>query len=307
MNPRKIIFKPLILWLKAERPINWQQRFGNEKILEVEIGFGYGEFLVRLAQTHPERNFVGLELKWASIQKALRNIAQANVTNVHVIQADARVAFDRLFSPQSLHRIYSLFPDPWPKKRHVKKRLFSHAFLKLLNSRLVGGGEARIITDYQPYSNWILEQVSGTGFEAFDKSIPPQYGTKYESKWHERGQKEFYELQLLKQEYVEIPLKEDTPLKSYHIEHFDPDRFQPSNERGDIVVEFKEFLYDSKRQKGMMLVLVAEESLTQNFWIEIGQEQELWHIRPAKGCGVVPTVGVQRALDVVREATSEYG
>ena len=305
MNQRNPSFKPLILWLKAERPIKWQQRFGSERILEVEIGFGYGEFLVRLAQTHPERNFVGLELKWASVQKALRNIAQANVTNVHLIQAEARVAFDRLFLPKSLHRVYSLFPDPWPKKGHAKNRLFSHAFLKLLNSRLVGGGEARIITDYQPYSNWILEQVPGTGFEAFCKSIPPRFGTKYERKWHERGQREFYELQLLKQEYVEIPLKEDTPLKSYHVEHFDPDRFQPANERGDIVVEFKEFLYDPKQQKGMALVVVAEQNLTQNFWIEIGQERELWYIRPAKGYGVVPTMGVQRALDLVYDATHQ--
>ena len=307
MNLCNTSFKPLVPWLKEERPINWQQRFGNERILEVEIGFGYGEFLVRLAQIHPERNFVGLELRWASVHKALRNITQANVTNVHVLQAEARVAFDRLFMPQSLHRVHSLFPDPWPKKRHAKNRLFSHAFLKLLNSRLVGGGEARIITDYQPYSNWILEQVAGTGFEVHSKSIPPRFSTKYESKWHEKGQKEFYELQLLKQESMEMPLKEDTPLKSHHIEHFDPDRFQPSNERGDIVVEFKEFLYDSKRQKGMVLVLVAEESLTQHFWIEIGQERELWYINPAKGCGVVPTVGVQRALDLVREATYEYG
>jgi tRNA (guanine-N7-)-methyltransferase len=302
MNPRNPSLKPLILWLKAERPINWQQQFGREAILDVEIGFGCGEFLVRLAQTHPERNFVGLELKWASIQKALRNIAQANVGNVRLLQADARVAFDRLFLPQSLHRVYALFPDPWPKKRHAKHRLFSHSFLKLINSRLINGGEARIITDYQPYSNWILEQAPDTGFQAFCKPIPPRFGTKYESKWHEKGQREFYELQLLKREHVEIPLKEDKPLKTYHLEHFDPDRFQPADERGDTVVEFKEFFYDPKYQKGMVLVVVAEENLTQHFWIEVGKGRQRWYIRPAKGCGVVPTVGAQRALELVREA-----
>ena len=303
MNPRNPSLKPLILWQKAERPIDWRQWFGRVTILEVEIGFGHGEFLVRLAQTHPERDFVGLDLKWASVQKALRNIAQANAMNVRLIQADAQIAFDRLFPPQSLHRVYSLFSDPWPKKRHAKYRLFSHAFLKLLNSRLVRGGEARIITDYQPYSNWILEQVPGTGFEVFCKAIPPRLGTKYERKWHERGQNEFHELHLLKQEHVEIPLKEDTPLKTYRVEHFDPDRFQPADERGETVVEFKEFLYDPKHQKGMVLVVVAEENLTQNFWIEIGQRRQRWYIRPAKGCGVVPTAGVQRALDLVHEAT----
>jgi tRNA (guanine-N7-)-methyltransferase len=305
MDPQNLSIKPLIPWLKAERPIDWKRQFGRGTILEVEIGFGYGEFLVQLAQEYPERNFVGLELRWALIRKALRNIAQAKASNVRLIQADARVALDRLFLPKSLYRAHALFPDPWPKKRHAKHRLFSNTFLTLLNSRLVSGGEAQIITDYQPYLNWILEQVPGTGFEPYCKSIPPRFGTKYERKWHESGKREFHELRLLKQEHVEIPMKEDTPLMTYHVKDFDPDLFQPTNERGDTIAEFKEFLYDPKRQKGMVLVVVADENLTQHFWIEIGKERERWRIRPAKGCGVVPTAGVQRALNLVRNATHQ--
>jgi tRNA (guanine-N7-)-methyltransferase len=303
MDPRDFSLNPFIFWLRAERPIDWERRFGRETILELEIGFGYGEFLVQLARKYPERNFVGLELRWSAIRKALRNITQAKAHNVRLIQADARVALDRLFLPKSLHRVHALFPDPWPKKRHAKRRLFSHAFLALLNSRLAGAGEVLIMTDYQPYLNWILEQVPGTGFDAHRKSIPPRFGTKYERKWHESGQNKFYELRLLKQEHVEIPLKEDTPLMTYHVEHFDPERFQPINERGNTVAEFKEFLYDPKRRKGMVMVVVAEENLTQYVWIVIGQDQGRWYIRPSKGCEVVPTTGVQRALDLVRDAT----
>jgi tRNA (guanine-N7-)-methyltransferase len=305
MNPGDLSLKHFIFWLKAERPIDWQKQFGRETILEVEIGFGYGEFLVDLAQKHPERNFVGLELRWVAIRKGLRNIVQARADNVLLIQADARVAFDRLFLPQSLHRVYSLFSDPWPKKRHAKHRLFSHAFLMLLNSRLVRGGEAHIITDYQPYLSWILEQVDGTGFEVHRRSIPPRFGTKYERKWRESGQREFQELRLIKRDHVEIPLKEDIPLMTNHVDHFNPERFHPLNERGDTVAEFKEFLYDPKRHKGMVMVVVAEENLTQHFWIEIGQKQGRWYIRPSKGCGVVPTTGVQRALDLVRDAAHQ--
>jgi tRNA (guanine-N7-)-methyltransferase len=305
MDPRDLFLKPLIFWLEAERPIDWQKQFRRETPLAVEIGFGNGEFLVQLAQKDPERDFVGLELKWASIRKALRNIAQAKAFNVRLIRADARVALDRLFLPQSLHSVYALFPDPWPKKRHAKHRLFSHTFLRLLNSRLVIGGEAHIITDYQPYLNWILEQIDGTGFKVHRKSMPPRFGTKYERKWHESGQEEFHELRLVKEEHVEIPLKEDTPLITYHIEHFNPDRFHPVNKRGDTAVEFKEFLYDPKREKGMVMVVVAEENLTQHFWIEIGQERGRWYIRPSRGCGIVPTAGVQRALDLVHDATHQ--
>ncbi len=90
---------------------------------------------------------------------------------------------------------------------------------------------------------------------------------------------------------------------TYHIEHFNPDRFHPVNERGDTAVEFKEFLYDPKQEKGMVMVVVAEENLTQHFWIEIAQERGRWYIRPSRGYGIVPTAGVQRALDLVHDAT----
>jgi tRNA (guanine-N7-)-methyltransferase len=305
MNSRNPPLDPFIPWLKGERPIDWCRRFGREAILDAEIGFGNGELLVRLAQAHPERNFVGLELKWASIRKALRNIARANVTNVRLLQADARVALDRLFMARSLHRVYALFPDPWPKKRHAKHRLFSHDFLKVLNSRLVNEGEVRIVSDYQPYVNWIVDQVPRTGFEVACQTIRPRFDTRYERKWHERGQEEFHELKLLKREHVGITLKEDRPLKTYYLERFDPDRFEPADQRGEIVVNFKEFLYDPKRHKAIVQVMVVEENLTQHLWIEIGQKRDHWYLHPAKGCGVVPTEGVQRALDLVHEAAQK--
>jgi tRNA (guanine-N7-)-methyltransferase len=301
----KLSLKPFMPWLQTERPIEWKRHFGREAILEVEIGFGYGEFLVHLAKKYPDRDFVGIELRWNSIRKAFRNIAQAEVDNVRLIQVNAQVAFDRLFRPQSLHRIYALFPDPWPKKRHTKHRLFSHTFLRLLNSRLVSDGETEIITDYKPYANWVLEQVPGTGFGFACKGIPPRFGTKYERKWHEGGQKEFYELTLTKAKHVEIPVKEDMALKTHYVDHFDPDHFQPTDERGDTAAEFKEFLYDPKRQKAMVRLIVAEENLTQHIWIEIGQDRGRWYIGPAKGCGIIPTAGVQRALDLVHNAACQ--
>ena len=155
MKPRYISLKPLVLWRQAKRPTDWQRRFGRKATLEVEIGFGNGEFLVRRAQAHPECDFLGIELEWPSTHRALRKIAQANLPNVRLIQADARHAFERLLLPRSLHRAYALFPSPWPKERNARYRLFSHAFLKLLNSRLETGGETQIVTDHRPYLDWI--------------------------------------------------------------------------------------------------------------------------------------------------------
>lgn len=304
MKARYISLAPFILWRQAERPINWAQRFGREALLEVEIGFGSGDFLTRRAQAHPERNFVGLELEWPSVRRALRKIARAGVNNVRLIQADARVAVERLFGPGSLHRLYSLFPCPWPKERHAKRRLFAHDFLELINSRLADGGEALVVTDQRPYLTWLLDQASGAGFEIHWQPIPPRFGTKYERKWHGQGQEQFYELRLLKREHIAIPSKEDAALKTYRLDCFDPDRFRPAGERGDVAVEFKEFLYDPQRRKGMVRTIVTEGSLTQHFWIEIAWGRGCWHIRPARGCEIVPTVGLQRALDLAREAAS---
>lgn len=305
MKPRYLSLAPFIAWQQAERPLDWRRRFGRDAPLEVEIGFGNGEFLARRAQTHPERNLAGIEVEWASVQRALRKLALADVNNARLIQADARVALERLFLPRSVQRAYSLFPCPWSKKRHAKHRLFTHAFLRLLNSRLATGGEVQIVTDHRPYLDWLLEQVPGAGFEAHWQTIPPRFETKYERKWQDGGQEQFYELRLLKQTHLDIPLKEDVTLKIHRLAHFDPDHFRPAGESGEIAVAFKEFLYDAQRHKGLARVFVVEESLKQEFWIEIVRLEKGWTIRPARGSDVVPTAGVQRALDLARDAATE--
>lgn len=303
MNARYLSLTPFICWQRATRPIPWVEQFRRQASLEVEIGFGNGEFLVRQAQDYAERDFVGIELEWASVQRGLRKIAQTQVPNVRLLQADARLALERLFLPQSLQRIYTLFPCPWPKERHIKYRLFSHPFLTLLNSRLAPGGEVQLVTDHQPYIQWVLEQVPGTGFESHCTPIPPRFSTKYERKWHDKGQEQFYELRLHKCQEKHIPLTEDVPVQTHRVDHFDPDHFHPAAERGKVTVEFKEFLYDPNRLKAMLRTFAVEEGLTQDFWIEIARGKEHWHVRPARGCSVVPTVSVQRALDLVRDAT----
>jgi tRNA (guanine-N7-)-methyltransferase len=301
-KPRYISLKPFIAWKEKERPINWPFEFGRQAPLEAEIGFGNGEFLVRRAQAHPERNLVGVDLDWESTQRCLRKIAVAGLLNVRLIQADARAALERLFLPQSLGHVYSLFPSPWPKERHARHRLFSHTFLQTLNSRLVTDGEAQVVTDHRPYLDWILEGLPGSGFEAAWKAIPARFDTKYERKWQGEGQGEFFELQLLKRTHQEIALKEDAKLRIHRVTRFDPDRFEPTGTRGEIVVAFHDLLYDPKRQRGMLRAFVAEEGLNQEFWIEIARRENDWRIGPARGCGIVPTVGVQRALDLARDA-----
>jgi tRNA (guanine-N7-)-methyltransferase len=193
---------------------------------------------------------------------------------------------------------------PWPKRHHERHRLFSHNFLKLLNNRLMTKGEVQIVTDCEPYFAWVLEQLPGTGFTVDTKISFSQFNTKYERKWQEKGQNKFFEISLLKQEHLEIPVKEEVAVKTYCVEHFDPEKFFPTNERGEVVTQFQEFLFDPKRQRGMVRVIVVEDILTQDFWIAIESREAGWHIKVAHGCEVASTVGVQRALDLVYEAAA---
>jgi hypothetical protein len=175
----------------------------------------------------------------------------------------------------------------------------------LLNSRLVPDGEVQIVTDHVDYAHWLLEQVPETGFEARWETVAPRFSTKYERKWHAQGQEQFYECWLRQQVCLSVPLHEDVTLQTHRVESFDPEHFQPAGARGNIAVEFKDFLFDAKRQRGMVRVFVTEEGLYQDFWIEIAHGDAYWYIRPARGCAMVPTVGVQHALDLVRDATQQ--
>jgi len=304
MKPSYISLKPLIHWSAMTRPVSWQAIFPGGSHLHVEIGFGLGDFLVKQAMEHPDWAIVGLEVGWISICRTLRKIAFAGITNVRLVQLDAHVAFERLFGDCSVTSVDSLFPCPWPKKRHLKHRLFSGDFLKTMNSRLVPGGEIRIVTDHKGYFEWILEQSKNTGFDLYSETIQPKFATKYERKWMALGQERFFELRLVKKEHIAVPLKEDITLKTHKLERFDHEHFHPSGCRGNIVVEFKEYLFDSKRKKGMIRSLVVEGGFKQDFWIEICEGENGWHIRPAKGCGIIPTAGAQRALDLVKEAAT---
>ena len=302
MRPRYIALNPFVNWTKEKRPIPWPKVFGRSAGLEVEIGFGTGDFLVRQALENEDKDFVGVELGWVLVRRALRKIALAGVENVRVLRADAAVAFERVFLEGSLSKVWALFPCPWPKRRHVSYRLFSSSFLKLVNSRLGVEGEINIVTDYLPYFDWIMTQVPGTGFEIQTEKISPKFFTKYERKWSEQGQHKFHQLVLHKQEHQEIEVKEDISMITHRVGDFDPDCFNPKNDQGEIVVQFKDFLYDSRRHKGMVRSVVGEDNLVQDIWIEIARGNEHWHIRPAKGCSIIPTAGVQRALDLLRDA-----
>jgi len=122
----------------------------------LEIGFGGGEHLVAQAGTRPYARFIGIEPFLNGVASCLRHIEESGVQNVRLHQGDARDVLARL-PDASLDRVDILFPDPWPKKRHWKRRLIQAAFVAELARVLKPGGEARFATDWANYAAWALE------------------------------------------------------------------------------------------------------------------------------------------------------
>ena len=201
MKPFYISLKTFLDYRTLSHPARWHEIFGNNKPLEVEIGFGNGEYLARLSDERRETNFIGFEEYCERIHKTLRKLSRVYQDNVRVLRMDARPAFDYLFAPSSIQYIHCLYPPPWPKKSDIKLRLFTTEFLQLVNNRLRPNGVLKIVTDHYPYILWVQEQLPGASFHMELKRIAPGYDTKFERKWVEGGQQEFLELLLTKEKH----------------------------------------------------------------------------------------------------------
>ena len=133
--------------------------FGREAPRTLEIGFGNGENLLTLAAAHPERDFLGIEVHRPGVGRLLLALKARELTNVRIVCHDAVEVLAQQIPLRWLEEILVLFPDPWPKKRHHKRRLIQRPFAQLLANRLVPGGRLRVATDWEPYALEILETL----------------------------------------------------------------------------------------------------------------------------------------------------
>lgn len=130
--------------------------FGRSAPRTLEIGFGNGDNLVALATEHPERDYLGVEVHRPGVGRVFLSLEKLGLTNVRVISHDAVEVLNRQIAPGTLDEILILFPDPWHKKRHHKRRLIQPAFVEVLATALKPQGVLHLATDWQPYAEHML-------------------------------------------------------------------------------------------------------------------------------------------------------
>ena len=163
----------------------------------IEIGFGDGTVLIETALKNPNKNFIGIEVYDSGLGQCLNEINKHKIKNIRLIYGDAVEVFEQFITKKSVEKINILFPDPWPKKRHHKRRLINKRFLALLSKSLINKGIINISTDWEDYAQQIeLTFKESNQFKEI-KSESRNLKTKFEKRGIKLGHKIFnYSYQL---------------------------------------------------------------------------------------------------------------
>ncbi|WIM04610.1 MAG: tRNA (guanosine(46)-N7)-methyltransferase TrmB [Candidatus Nitricoxidivorans perseverans] len=172
----------------ANAPLDLDAAFGRAAPKILEIGCGMGETTAAIAAAHPENDYLGIEVHTPGVGSLLKEIADRGLSNLRIVQHDAVEVVRDMIPEGALAGIHIYFPDPWPKKRHHKRRLIQPAFVALLASRLAAGGYLHCATDWEEYAQQMLEVLSAEPLlENTANGYAPRPGWRPQTKFEQRG------------------------------------------------------------------------------------------------------------------------
>ena len=159
-----------------EEVLDFQRIFGNSCWVTLEIGFGSGFATAQIAQENQDKNYLGIEVHKPGVGRLLWEIEKRNLSNIRIIEFDAVFVVQKMIASGSLDAIHIFFPDPWPKKRHHKRRLVQRPFTDALCSCLKPGGYLYMVTDWEDYALFALDELNKTEKfkNVYDGFAPPQ-------------------------------------------------------------------------------------------------------------------------------------
>ena len=173
-----------------DKVYDWDEVFGRSAARILEIGFGNGESLLVMAQHCPEQDFIGIEVHRPGVGHLLIQVMELNLSNIRVFCADAVAVLNSSIAAASLDRIQLFFPDPWPKKRHHKRRLIQPPFVVLLADKLKPGGILHLATDWQDYAEHMLTVLElSPCFSNTATGFAPRPPERPLTKYEQRGQR----------------------------------------------------------------------------------------------------------------------
>jgi len=174
----------------SREPLDLDRVFGRAAPKILEIGFGMGETTARIAASHPGNDYLGIEVHAPGVGSLLQRIAAPGLSNVRIIQHDAVEVLESMIVPACLDGVHVFFPDPWPKKRHHKRRLIQPPFVALLASRMKQGAYVHVATDWEDYAQQIMEVLSIEPLLANTADgYAPRPGQRPLTKFEDRGLK----------------------------------------------------------------------------------------------------------------------
>jgi tRNA (guanine-N7-)-methyltransferase len=174
--------------------LDWPEFFGNDQPVEIDVGCGRGLFLVHAGEANPDINYLGIEVDYREGRRGAKRLQKRNMENVRVLGGDVNVAFSKLIAPESVQAIHVYFPDPWWKRKHRRRRVFTDRFVDLCSRLLRPGGLLHSWTDVEEYFGVISGVMDHR--EDFDTLPPPperspehdmDYQTSYERKKRQAG------------------------------------------------------------------------------------------------------------------------
>lgn len=166
--------------------LDLEKIFGRRAPLQVDLGCGDGSFLCALAQRLPDKNFLGVERLLGRINSTAHKIDKYKIDNARVLRMESSYAVRFLLPPASVETFYLLFPDPWPKRRHQRRRVVNQNFLHAINTALIPGGTLHIATDQRDYFEQIKTAAS-SAFEFVDLADIDLPVTKFEQRFRQQG------------------------------------------------------------------------------------------------------------------------